>query len=355
MMPELPANAPCRRLSAEAIAQLARYAAVQEVNASPKPGLVCPQDQGAHTDMNHASFLASAAALEPYFARCVRLGQAHAAYAEHSLPSSLMPQLRGAGQEAERDMFAATGGVNTHKGLVFSLGLVCAALGCLQQRPDGLSETGKTAKLAEIAELTQIAETAETRKTAEAGKTGEIAQSSERGNPRTPCPDQPYSPRTTAYALCAFVATLVSDVIRLELEPLKKKLPDRPLTAGERLYIEHGVCGIRGEASQGFPGAQYALKRLLHHQCDLPDALALPHTLLELMARLDDTNVLARGGTLGLHHVQTGAQAALQAGGMRTAKGRKAVQALGDSCVRHHISPGGCADLLTLALFFREL
>lgn len=71
--------------------------------------------------------LRSAHALAGYFAQCAALGFDCAEV-------ELFPALQTAGMQAEADMLAATGGVNTHKGAVFSLGVLCAAAAAMRQR-----------------------------------------------------------------------------------------------------------------------------------------------------------------------------------------------------------------------------
>lgn len=102
------------------IAELATRALLFEVCTTPKPGLVDCNNSGSHRDMNIFSFMASSAALTPYFYDCARLGMQS---------GEIFPKLRFAGKNAEAAMYRATGGVNTHKGAIFSLGLLCAAAG----------------------------------------------------------------------------------------------------------------------------------------------------------------------------------------------------------------------------------
>lgn len=110
-------------MNAVEIGDLAYEALLAEVNATPKPGLVDRANAGAHTDMDHGTFLLSAEALRPWFREFARLGEASAPKA----PEAVLPSLRPAGIAAEEAMFAATGGVNTHKGAIFSLGLLTTA------------------------------------------------------------------------------------------------------------------------------------------------------------------------------------------------------------------------------------
>ncbi|MDO9428330.1 MAG: triphosphoribosyl-dephospho-CoA synthase, partial [Methylobacterium sp.] len=92
-----------------------------EIETYPKPGLVSHVDRGSHADMDAGTFRASAAALLPSFADLARAGATGAG----------MSALRRIGIEAEAAMREATGGVNTHRGAIFGLGLLAAAAGAL--------------------------------------------------------------------------------------------------------------------------------------------------------------------------------------------------------------------------------
>ena len=93
-----------------------------ELAATPKPGLVDRRNNGAHTDMDFYTFIDSACITAPYFAQCAREGLCGPAD-----DAELFARLKMHGLKAEGDMLAATGGVNTHKGEIFSLGLISAA------------------------------------------------------------------------------------------------------------------------------------------------------------------------------------------------------------------------------------
>ena len=88
---------------------LAVRALRMELEAPMKPGLVGPDGPGAHRDMDYGLMLRSIEALRPFFPRMARAGSPE--------------ELRQLGLEAEQAMFAATGGVNTHRGAIFALGL----------------------------------------------------------------------------------------------------------------------------------------------------------------------------------------------------------------------------------------
>lgn len=122
----------CRRAGAPAadipgrIAEIAVRAMLFEVAAGPKPGLVDPENSGAHADMDFFTFLYGTAALAPWMHRLAQRGWEHAG----NLPA-LLAALRPIGQAAEKAMLRATGNVNTQRGLVFSMGLACGVAGRL--------------------------------------------------------------------------------------------------------------------------------------------------------------------------------------------------------------------------------
>ncbi len=110
---------------ADQIGALARAALEREARLSPKPGLVDAQSCGAHTDMDLALLLRSAKALEPFFTFFATRGMEQAPLP----PEGSLSAIRADGRAAEEAMFAATSGVNTHKGALFLLGVLCYCAG----------------------------------------------------------------------------------------------------------------------------------------------------------------------------------------------------------------------------------
>lgn len=102
-----------------ALGRAATLALYDELALEPKPGLVSFADAGSHDDMDGRTFMRSLFALRGYFVSITALGRARAPLAV----------LERCGIAAEARMLAATGGVNTHRGAVFMLGLLCAAAG----------------------------------------------------------------------------------------------------------------------------------------------------------------------------------------------------------------------------------
>ena len=107
--------------AAETLAEMAENALLAEVHFTPKPGLVDEANNGAHRDMDVPLFERSAHALRPCFEEFVRLG----------IQGASPAALQQAGVRAEQAMFAATGGVNTHKGAIYSGALLLHAAGRL--------------------------------------------------------------------------------------------------------------------------------------------------------------------------------------------------------------------------------
>ncbi len=279
---------------AETAATAALAAMLMEIACTPAPGLVDRANSGAHGDMDFFTFLKSSAALAPYLLRCAAAGAGHA-----GRPAELLPVLRAIGGEGEQAMFAATGGVNTQKGLLFILGVLAAA-----------------AALA--------------------------ARS---------------TPKPAAAAIAALAGAVCEGIVERELAALKEKAAAGKPTAGERLYLEHGITGIRGEMAAGLPAVTETglpvFRAALADGLPLNDALA--QALLALMTVAEDTTVVNRHGPAALAAVRREAAAVLAAGGVRTAAGLLAAAELDRDFIRRNISPGGAADLLAATYFLHTV
>jgi len=102
------------------LAALAERALRLELDTPLKPGLVCPRSTGSHRDMDYALMQKGISAIRPFFSRMALASSAD--------------ELRQQGIDAETAMMAATGGVNTHRGAIFSLGLALNAACSLLDR-----------------------------------------------------------------------------------------------------------------------------------------------------------------------------------------------------------------------------
>lgn len=251
-----------RDFAAVRLGELAVAALIAEVELTPKPGLVDLRNSGAHRDMDLPLFRRSARSLEPYFRQAVSLGMER---------MDCMPSLQAAGLAAEKTMFAATAGVNTHKGAVYGFGLLLAAMGSRLVRGGDVFET--------------------------------------------------------AAALA------------------RAGIPPDPGTHGGEALRRYGASGARGEALAGFPHVRRALTVLRD-----PGGSPL-RALLTLLAEVEDTNLLHRGGPEGLRFVQAAA-ADILAGSPEEDVSR--LEALDSACTARNLSPGGSADLLAAALLLER-
>lgn len=285
--------------TADAVARLAVCALVREVTLTPKPGLVDERSNGAHTDMDVTTFFASAVALKPHFVACARLGLAHGT---RPVSASLVAQLRRIGRDAERDMFAATGGVNTHKGANYSFSLLLAATGM------------------------------------------ELAQAGE----------PPFGPERTrrvlARAAAIGQAVLDEDLARVAA----RRERGEELSHGETLFLERGVTGIRGEAARGYPALGETLLPYLRTRRDGDSSDTLLRAMVRLMATLEDTNLLHRGGPEGLRWAQAEATR-IRDLDLGHAELVRELRALDREFTRRNLSPGGTADLISLGIYFALL
>ena len=139
------------------------------------------------------------------------------------------------------------------------------------------------------------------------------------------------------------------------------RLPDRAqpqlLSHGEMVRARYGATGARGEAFAGFPHVLHVGLPTLRAERNRTrtETNSRLWALLNIMARLEDTCVLYRGGAEGLAIVQKGASDALLAGGPGSVAGELAMLRLDEELLIRNISPGGAADLLAATLFLDAL
>ena len=195
-------------------------------------------------------------------------------------------------------MLRATGGINTQKGLLFSLGLTAAAAGFL------------------------------------------IAQG------KQPLAD----------SLADAISLMTAGIVERELAALPAERPGT--TAGERLYRTYGIRGIRGEVENGLPSVYHcalpALRQALARGLSLNDALL--QALFALIATVEDTTIINRHDILTLREkVQTAAKIFLDNGGFYNPDNAARAAALDQFFIDNNISPGGSADLLAVTWLLYKL
>lgn len=263
------------------IARVALRALHKELCAYPKPGLVSRIDAGSHTDMDGATFVRSLSSLRHYFRAIGRAGAQGATF----------PELQSLGLRAEKRMLAATGGVNTHRGAIFALGLLCAAAGHAARGLEGPA----------------------------APRLGDLV----RGRWGTAIA------RSLAHAPASH-GLLVAR---------------RYGAGGARAEAAAGFPHVFG---LGLPVFRAALMRTGD-----PNRAAV-QSFFSLVAQLHDTNLLYRAGEGGLAYAQAAARGFLAGGGVYRAGWREQALSLHREFVARRLSPGGSADLLAATLFVFE-
>ena len=268
------------------IARCAVRALYAEVVLEPKPGLVSLRDNGSHSDMSAATFVKSLFALRHYFGHMARAGAlAH--------PFEFLQAL---GMGAEDRMLGATGGVNTHRGAVFMLGLLCAAAGRLAAQGDAL----------------------------------------------------------TAQSLRDCLIGSWGQALRWRADSAAQATP---VSNGQRAARQFGMRSAGEEAALGFPTlfevSLPALQTAL--QAGHAPRAARVQAFFATMAVLDDTNTAHRGGRVGVQFVKTSAQNFLDAGGVAQTDWLQQARTLHAEFVARRLSPGGAADVLAAACWLQEL
>jgi triphosphoribosyl-dephospho-CoA synthase len=164
------------------------------------------------------------------------------------------------------------------------------------------------------------------------------------------CAAAAMSPLSAPFVLCAQAAAIARFDDRFAPAP-------KALSNGARVVQRFGVAGARGQATDGFPHVLEAGLPALHRSRanGATEDEARLDALLAIIATLDDTCVLHRGGRVALEAAQSGARDVLQAGGAAQPQGRAALTRLDHRLTELNASPGGAADLLAATLFLDTL
>jgi triphosphoribosyl-dephospho-CoA synthase len=264
-----------RQLSAERIAHAAVGALLTEALLTPKPGLVDASGQHSHPDMNLALLAASAEALRDPLRECADAARSM------SLGVDLRVRIGAIGRAGERRMLTTTGGVNTHRGALWALGLLAAGVAVAETTADAVAFAAHLAHLPDPARIIH------------------------------------------------------------------------PLSHGEHARLRYGAAGAVGEAQDGFPHIVdhgLPMLRSCRQRGESTDAAAL-NALMAIMASLEDTCVLHRGGLRCLDFVHRSAAGVLRSGGCATAAGHRRLERFCRQTRRRGLSMGGSADLLAATLF----
>jgi triphosphoribosyl-dephospho-CoA synthase len=265
-----------------ALGRAAIVSLYDELALAPKPGLVSFEDAGSHHDMDAGTFLRSLFALRHYFVRIAALGAARADF----------PPLERLGIAAEARMLRATGGVNTHRGAIFMLGLLCAAAGAAR---------------------------------AEA----------------SPC---------DAATLRATLVARWGDALAARVHAARDSHGARAARAhGLRSAAQEAALGLPTLFEHVLP----ALREARRAGADDPGAKL--HALFTAMAEVDDTNLVHRGGLQGLRDARRLARDFLAQGGGLSPDARLRAARVHALFVERRLSPGGAADLLAAALWVERV
>ena len=320
------------------IAHLATQALQAELDTTPKPGLVDKDNNGAHRDMDYALMQLSINTLHPYFVRLALLGFAD------TLPSHTV--IRDAGIEAEKAMLAATNGVNTHKGALFSMGLAVVAAAYEEKKAAANKEERGKEK-----------EKEERGKEREKEKREDSQVSIENLSPQE-----------------SLTSPLSS--LQLTIKALAASFPDTSGTHGSKAkQLSNGTTTIKGALDNAREGYEKLFAEWLpfyNERRKSHDAHALHKTLLRIMCDLDDTNVIYRTNVATAEEVKQEARALLASfEEVYAAQDKeKCASAIEEKCAsaellalkdmdrrytERNISPGGAADMLSLTVFIGSI
>ena len=276
------------------ISKLAVSALKEELELTPKPGLVDQRNCGAHSDMDFDMMLRSAISLEGYFEEALRLG-----FDMNLSNICEFIKLRNLGIEAEEKMMCLTSGVNTHRGAIYGMGILISALGnCLKH---GGSLGDKARKIAKgLFELKKC--------TSESECNGHI--------------------KTAKISMGK--------------------------SNGELAREAFGRCGAEDEAMKGFPtafvGAWY-LDDLVDEYGKLTLTAKL-RSFLFVLEKADDSNLIHRGGRKGLALAKTEARRIRK---LDDDKLVNALEELDDIFIEMNLSPGGTADIYAQSLLLQKI
>ena len=263
------------------VAHLATRALKAELNTTPKPGLVDTHDSGAHRDMDHALMMRSIRAMHPYFVRLATLG-----YDSPKLPAH--DDIVRIGIEAEKAMFMSTGGVNTYKGALFSMGLALTAATYIIGR-------------------------------------GKVAMTTH---------GKEYVP---------------GDLLSATITQFANGFPDTSGTHGSRAkQLAQAGCRLKSaldNAREGYTQLFGEWLPFYETRIKGDDSYVKHKTLLRIMCDLDDTNIVYRTDYATMQQVKTQARHLLED------FSEAGIDDLNRDFVSRNISPGGSADMLALVVF----
>ena len=271
------------------IATLATKALLYEVSISPKAGLVSRLSNGSHKDMDFYTFIDSALSLNNYFSECFVYGQENDFYSP-----SFFRNLRDLGKKAEREMYEATNGINTHKGTIFSMGIIISVLASYLKEADKI-------------DLKVLSEK---------------------------------------------IKNMCSPLLE-ELENTNNFS-----TYGEKAFKNHHLTGARGLALSGYDIALLdGINKLKEFIKILDFETSCILLLFYYISILDDTNIVNRADFETLKEIQILCKNLYEENSKSLSKEkiRNEMSKLNDIFIEKNISAGGSADLLILTIFIHSI
>lgn len=275
-----------RELVSSKLSDLSLEGMIYEVSSFPGFGLVTPITSGSHRDMDFFTFLNSSFVLKNGFKEMACMMYSY-------LPLDIaFNKIREIGKKTEKEMFIATKNVNTHKGMIFLLGIA----------------VGTTAKALyekkSFADIQKI--------------------------------------------ICEMTKDILKDFENIDIT--------KELTHGERMFVEQGFTGIRGEIKNGleiiFNGSLSIFSNIFEKTQDIN--LSSLHTLIYLMSRVMDSTIVYRHDFKMLEKVQKEMEDIFSRGGAFSME-LEHFKNLEKDYIAQNISPGGSADLLAVTIFFYKV
>jgi triphosphoribosyl-dephospho-CoA synthase len=299
---------------AREVARLAVRSLHAELCLYPKPGLVSPVDSGSHDDMDAGTFMRSMFALRHYFKKICLAGMDDAPFA----------QLKALGIAAETAMLRATRGVNTHRGAIFSLGMLCATAG--RARAQGTPLTPAALRAAMLIRWGE-----------------ELAMHA--------------APSSDAAADGGALALSGTGAAARDGRATGSGGAEAAMSNGLRVAARYAVSGAREEGALGLPSVfEVGLPALLAARARGASVTEeRVDTLYTLMAHVSDSNVYHRAGPQGAQIVRDHAERFLALGGTTNADWYDDAVASHQIFMQHRLSPGGAADLLAACCFVQSL
>lgn len=281
------------------LGEYAIEAMMYEVAVYPSPGLVSPISNGAHKDMDYYTFLKSISALSKYM-----IFFAESGFSNDSL-KNIFSIIRKIGIEAERDMFKKTENINTHKGMIFLMGIT-------------LANTAKA--LHDNKEFYSIKEN---------------------------------------------IKNMTKGIVSNELKEIKNLYEEfqeielietnlgRKLTYGEKLYINYGIEGIRGEVESGLSVIFEGALPIYEANKNKKEDVRILRTLAYLMGQCKDSTLLHRHNIEVIEEVNTLGKELSKI--ESDDEFLSTLNKINEDFSFRRISPGGTADLLAVTIFLSKV